>query len=102
LKKHLLVEFELSEGQDTDTGAVLLEGDHRQSNQRMLRQLAEWKLGTIVETDEAEGIFESEDRTLSVGRVEGVTRDDLDDVDSSTFTLVVNENVTEPACRVSY
>jgi len=105
VKKFLHVTYGLESGSEEGSDSVLLEGDHRQDNERMLELLAERKLGEHFEQsgeDEDPPRYEAEGEALTIEDFELVSSSEAEELKSSTFTLVVNENVTEPVCRVSY
>lgn len=102
MKKYLRVEYTRLANDETDGEIILLEGDHRQTNDRMLEHLIRRKLGPSFEDGETQNEYSSDQGRMKIKSVESVPLSEVEDVKSSTFTLVVNEHVTDPACRVSY
>lgn len=102
MEKYLLVDVEHQRGGEPRSRSVLLEGDHRQTNQRMVEKLVEKWLDPDYETTEEDDTYRHGDATMQMKNVESVSPSEAEDLRSSNFTLVVNEHVTEPACRVSY
>jgi hypothetical protein len=102
MEKYLKVAYVLSESGEEQQRTILLEGDHRQTRDRMLEQFLVRTLGENFESDEDDNEYTADERSVSIESVERVSNSEADSEKSSTFTLVINENVTEPACRVSY
>jgi hypothetical protein len=100
--------------QDDYERSFVLEGDRRQTNERMIQRALEKITDhavTIIDDDQ-----DDEDDTEQTKRFEIQETDDIYDITElkllqkeevpqykrDNFTLVINENVTENACRVRY
>jgi hypothetical protein len=102
MEKYLKMTYVLSESGEEEERTILLEGDHRQTRDRMLEQFLVRTLGEDFKRDEDDNEYTAHERSVLIESVKRVPNSEVDSEKSSTFTLVVNENVTEPACGVSY
>lgn len=98
MEKYLHVTYKWSG--DDEEHTILLEGDHRQTNQRIIDRFLERKLGDNYEVSEDSETYGLDEKELTIREIDSVSN--TDDLKPSTLTLVVNEHVTDPACRVSY
>lgn len=102
MKRLLLTVKEDSE--ETERTYVL-EGDRRQSNDRMIQQGLEKLLKEPVAfVDEEKRLYRTEesDRDVRVVEARLIDEESARNLKQKHFTLVINENVTEGSCRVRY
>lgn len=100
--KYLLLTVR-SEADGSTDRTYLLEGDRRQTPSTMIHRALERLLGEEVQIKDDPVRGETPDgRTLVVDEYERVEKDRVGSLKGQHLTLVVNENVTEEACRVGY
>lgn len=99
--KHVLVTYRQDDGPER---TYVLEGDRRQSTERILRRGLEELVGTPVEPGDDENVYRTEDDSsrLEVENYRLLDEGEVDELKRKHITRIVNENVTEPACRVRY
>lgn len=100
--KHIVLTFS-EDGDDPET--YVLEGDRRQSNQRMVQKALEKLLGEPVDfVDEEKRRYRTRetDKKLTIEDSRLLDRDEAKELKQEHFTLVINENVTENSCQVRY
>lgn len=99
--KHLLVSYHKDDGPKR---TYLLEGDRRQSSERILRLGLEEIAGEPLEPTDGENVYRTRDDSASFEVTERrqLDEEEVDDLKRRHITKIVNENVTEPACRVRY
>lgn len=101
--KHLLLTVQIDENGTSSRQTYLLEGDRRQTPARMIQRAAEHLLETPVEPAEDDNRFHGNDGAeMIVEEHELVDGERAGELKRQHVTLVVNENVTENACRVGY
>lgn len=101
--KHLLLTVDVEDGGTSSRYTYLLEGDRRQTPERMIERAAAEILEATVEPDEDFQRFRGDNGLqMTVEARELVNRDRADELKRQHVTLIVNENVTEKACRVGY
>lgn len=100
--KYLLLTVQPDDGDSTDR-TYLLEGDRRQTPRDMILRAFEQLLGEDVEAKDDPFRGETTDgRSLVVDEYQRVGEERVSSLKGQHLTLVVNENVTEQACRVGY
>lgn len=99
--KHLLLSYSENDGPER---TYVLEGDRRQSSERILRLGLEEIAGEPVEPDDSQEVYRTQDdaRTFDVTEARLLDEEEVDKLKRKHITKIVNENVTEPACRVRY
>ncbi|MFB6347667.1 MAG: hypothetical protein ABEK50_18275 [bacterium] len=100
MSKFLYVDYTL----DGESGDVLLEGDHRQTNERMILNGVEELTGEEVSQVKPAEKYEtrSSHKTFIVEETELIEPGDVQDRKQGTVTLVVNDTVMDPASRANY
>ena len=93
------------EGDGSEAETYVLEGDRRQSNERMIQRGLEKLYDESVEfVDEEKRHYRTtdSDRKLTIEEARLLPADEANQLKRKHFTLVINENVTEGSCRVRY
>jgi len=101
--KHLLLDVRLEGDGASASRRYLLEGDRRQTPERMIQRAASMILGDVLDGDVEDGRFRGPGgRGMTLEEHRAVTAERAGALKSQHVTLVVRENVTENACRVGY
>lgn len=101
--KTLLITLRENNSERTET--YVLDGDRRQSNERMIqRGLAKLVDEPVEFVDEEKRHYRTvdTDRDFTIEEARLLEEDEAEEMRRKHFTLVINENVTEEACRVRY
>lgn len=99
--KYLLLSYSEDDGPER---TYVLEGDRRQSSDRILRLGLEEIVGEPLEPGDEEDVYRTQDdlRTFEVTERRLLDEEEANDLKRKHITRIVNENVTEPACQVRY
>lgn len=98
--KYLVLTYQDENGKER---TYLLEGDKRQTNDRMIVQALQQITNNEIKSVTEEEKYKSEsDEEFTVERSELLTEEKARELKGKYLTLVINENVTEHACRVQY
>ena len=103
MKKFLLVTYRKKGEADTPKQTVILEGDSRMTNQRMIEEYIREYVDSEAEwTDDHS--FETDSETFELTNVEIVSEEEAEQQQNQNryWSYQVNENVTDPASRYSY
>lgn len=101
--KHLLLTVRRTDVDGSTARTYLLEGDRRQTPRDMIHRAAVQLLGEPVEyVEEPLRARTPDGRELTVEDYDRINTDRVPELKRKHLTLVVNENVTEKACRVGY
>lgn len=92
------------QGDNDNERSYVLEGDRRQTNDRMI-ELGVRKIagGPVVKKGE-DHLFKHQEtgQTFNVTEHRLLDEEEASEIKKNHITLVINENVTENACRVGY
>jgi len=103
MKKYLLVNYHRKSGSDSPEQTVILEGDPRMTNQRMVHEFVCEFVDSAAEFTE-ETVFETQSEKYEISEVQNITEDEAkqEQAQNQYWVYQVNQNITDPASRCSY